>query len=175
MRWLIWLALTATSLNSAALAGDPPKNFKPVVVWTGTDSGQTKASVARCVSKDQWQATWKAHEHEGGEAGRLAPEVDFERYMVLAVFQGENVQNHGLFHFEVMDETDCLRVRYVTGYFQTAGHSDSEADKRRLETQSYAFLVLPKSSKAIVFEEAKDVRARTGWVEQGRIAADTRK
>jgi hypothetical protein len=175
MRRLFWFALVASSLNAAVMAGEPREKVKPIVVWTGTDSGQTTASVARCMSKEQWRATWKAHQNEGGDDGRAPPEVDFDGHMILAIFRGTGSQNYGLFDFEVLDESDCLRVRYITGYYQTGGLPDSEAERRKLDTQSYAFLVLPKTSKAIVFEEAKNIRTRSGWVERGRIAADERK
>jgi hypothetical protein len=171
MRGFTWLAVASFVLAPAAWSADPPTKLKPVVVWTGLDSAQAKPWVARCITEEQWRETWKAHGTENGGRARAFPEVDFGAYMVLAVFQGQGSQNYGLFDFEITDESDCLRVRYVTGYYQIGGIPESNADERRLDTQSYAFLVLPKSNKAIVFEEAKDVRTRTGWKERGRIAA----
>jgi hypothetical protein len=72
--------------------------------------------------------------------------------MVLALFQGDGSQNHGLIVVEILDEPDGLRLRYETAYYQTAGFSDSEADRRKLDTRSFAFVVIPRSDKAITFE-----------------------
>jgi hypothetical protein len=165
------VALTVSVLAVVgAVAGDSPRKVRPIVVWSGTDSGRSKPAYDRCRSAAEWAATWEAHTKEGGDAGREAPGVDFESYMVLGLFQGDGVQNRGLDVVEVIDEPDCLRVRYVTAYYQIIGLPDSEADKRRLETRSYALAVLPRSDKAVVLEEG-NVRTKSDWKERGRISA----
>jgi hypothetical protein len=178
MKWVIASCLAVALGCVLALAADPPRKVKPVVVWSGIDSGQSKPVFCRCRSADEWQATWKAHQHEGGDAGRAAPEVDFESFMVLALFQGDGSQNYGLVVVEIVDEADGLRVRYETGYYQIAGIPDSEADRRKLDTRSFAFIVIPRSDKAITFESG--TRQRTNlppgdWKQVGTVPAVGRK
>lgn len=152
MRLLIGALAVGLCYAASGPAGEPPAKIRPVVVWTGTDSSLSKPSFVRCRSADEWASTWDAHAKEGGDAGRAPPKVDFGSYMVFALFQGDGTQNRGLVVVEVLDEPDGLRVRYETAYYQTAGLSDSEADRRRLDTRSFAFVIIPRSDKAITFE-----------------------
>jgi hypothetical protein len=158
-------------------AADPPQKIKPIMVWSGIDSGCAKESFARSTSQDEWRKTWKLHSVEGGDAGRRTPDVDFDSYMVLSLFDGEGSQNHGVVLIEIINEANCLRVRYAVPLYQTGEIPDSEDAKLRLATRSYAFVILPRSDKTIIFEEGQPHREGGGevtykdWKEKGRSAA----
>jgi hypothetical protein len=160
-RFLVPVLLVVLPPSSEEL----PRKLKPVVVWTGTDSKQAKMSFARCCSQKDWEATW--HQHQSSEAkakGQGCPEVDFDSYMIVAIFNGKSFQKTGIEIVTVTEEKNCLRVRYKPLWFQVgfirpergSGPAKGETKTDAYETQSYAFVVLPKSQKAIVLEE--DVR-----------------
>ncbi len=142
-----------------ASAAELPRKLKPVVVWTGTDSKQAKMSFARYCSRKDWSATWHKHQSTDRKGNKQrCPEVDFDSHMVVAIFQGKSFQDTGIEVITVTDEKNCIRIRYKPMSFQVAYiEPPAKGETDSYETQSYAFLVLPKSQKAIVLEE--DVRS----------------
>jgi hypothetical protein len=160
---------------SSASADDFPRKIKPVVTWTGTDSKQAEELFARCSSPEDWRAIW--HKHCGGDknaAGLSCPKVDFDGYMVLALFHGSSSQNHGIKLIELIEKKSCLHVRYRPEWYQIGFFAGMpEVDWKKLDTQSFVFAVLPTSKKAIVLEE--DVQHLIGhppvWKERSKIAA----
>jgi len=158
-------------------AGDPPRKIKPVVVWTGKDSTLSKPAFSRCLSAAEWRKTWKAHAKEGGDIGPM-PNIDFDSFMVLALFEGNGHQNYGLRIFEILDEPDGLRVRHETAYYQIGGLPQSEADELKLQTRSYAFVVVPRSDKAVTFEHGRRTtsdKPPAKWERVGTVPAVERK
>jgi hypothetical protein len=108
MRWFIAVASIASVSGSIAFAADLRK-LKPVVAWTGTDSKQTGDSFARCCSPKDWYATWQAHRGRKGNAeDPTCPEVDFQSYMVIAVFR----KTSRISVSDIVEENHCVRVRY---------------------------------------------------------------
>lgn len=178
MRSLILVGLSLAIFGHPAPASDPPRKIKPALVWHGNDSGQARGSFACCRTRAEWQATWEAHQKEGGDAGRPAADVDFDSFMVVAIFHGDGSDNFGIDVDEVVDDAGCLRIRYRVLYYQTAfNFSESEAERLKRATRSFAVAVLPRSGKALVFEEAKhrpDDKTHI-WKERGRVAAVERK
>ncbi len=171
MRYLIVLAVTASLGPTSASAEETPRKLKPVITLTGTDSKQIKESFARCGSQMEWVDTW--HKHKGGDAEvdrRTCPVVDFESYIVVAIFHGKSSVNEGITVMAVTDETDCVRVRYRPSWFQTAFSSKPKS----YDTQSYAFVVLPKSPKVLVLEEdvRDNLREPPIWKERARLASE---
>ena len=172
MRWLTLVTVFLVVSSDNLIADETPKKIKPVVVWSGKDSGVAKETFNRCQSDKEWSATWDAHQNEGGQAGQPSPTIDFDSHMVIALFQGKGSQNWGLFIHEIQDERDRLRIRFITGYYQTASIPESETDRLKLQTQSYAIVVLPKCDKEVVFEEATDrdaERRPSKWKERGKL------
>src|SRR6516164_7607951 len=101
----LMMFLFAQSVASEEL----PRKIKPVMVWTGTDSKHAKESFARCCSRKDWQAAWHKHIGEDDKGLRqLCPEVDFDSFMVIAIFHGESYQNRGIGLVTVSEEKECL-------------------------------------------------------------------
>jgi hypothetical protein len=181
MRYLILFAALA-AFTEAFPADEPSqRKVKPVMVWAGTDGNEPKESFDRCSSQKEWEAVWHKHQGRDERANRLTGlKFDFDSYMVLAVFQGRSLKNFGVQVFSVLEEKDCLRVQFrpptwQTGFNLGAGDSDKkkENDEMKYDAQSFALIVLPKSRKAIVFDE--DVRglidAPPVWKERAKLAA----
>ncbi len=187
MRWFVILGIVTIPAAPAVLGADLPRKVRPVVVWTGTDSKQSKESFARCTSPKEWQATWKAHtDRLGGADEPACPQVDFDSYTVIAIFR----KRSRLRISEVVEEQDCVRVRYQPWGDQIAfipGPKGSsvkvlesgrgEIDLNKPYLLSFAFIVLPKGAKAIILEE--DVQSVIGdppvWKECAKFPATVEK
>jgi hypothetical protein len=181
MRCLILFGALA-AFAVASLAAEPaPRKIKPVMVWAGTDNNEPKESFDRCSSQKEWEAVWDKHQGRDDEVNELTrPKIDFDSYMVIAIFQGESLKNLGVQVFSVLEEKDCLRVQFrpptwQTGFSLEEDGSDKKkgSDEMKYDAQSFAFTVLPKSRKAIVFDE--DVQDLIGeppiWKERVKLSA----
>jgi hypothetical protein len=174
MRYPFFFLVSAFLSAAPVSAEELPRKIKPVMVWTGTESKQTKESFARCCSQKDWEASWHKHKGRDEKTDRgTCPEVDFDSYMVIVIFHGESYQNHGIDIKSVTEEKGCVRVRYRPSWYQVASVPGQAEDFKALETQTYAFVVLPRSEKAIVMEE--DVRNLIPdppvWKERAKLAA----
>jgi hypothetical protein len=141
-------------LSVACSAEETPRKLKPVMVWTGTDSKQAKESFTRCCSQKDWEVSW--HKHQGGDGQanhRTCPEIDFDSYMVIVIFHGKSSQNIGINIVDVFEDKESFHVRYKPLWYQIGILLGANLDQKQLDTQSYVFIVLPKSQKAIVLEE----------------------
>jgi hypothetical protein len=178
MRRIVLLGVAAACVATPAVAADLPRKVKPVMFWTGGNSKQSKESFARCSTQKDWEAIWeKHHEWEKYVGDRSCPDVDFDSYMIVAIFVGKG-RDMGVRFYEVVEEKDCLRVRYKPIEYQTGfnpNETDAEREKREREseTQSYAFVVLPRSTKCVVLEENAQttIDAPPVWRERTRFAA----
>jgi hypothetical protein len=177
-------ALAAFAEASSAV--EPlPRKVKPVMVWAGTDGNEAKESFDRCSSQKEWETVWYKHKGRDEEVHRLTrPEFDFDSYMVIAVFQGGSLKNYGVDVHSILEETDCIRVQYRPPLWQTGFSLDEEGvdnkqgnDEMKYDAQSFAFIVLPKSQKAIVFDQ--DVQdlldAPPIWKERTKLSAMDKK
>jgi hypothetical protein len=162
MQYQVRLLIPVLLVVAPTWAEELPRKVKPVLVWTGTDSKQAKMSFARCCSQKDWETTWHEHQSEAKAKSQSCPQGDFDSYMVVAIFHGKSFQNTGIEIVAVTEEKNCVRVRYRPLWYQVAfvrpaTKGEVKSDEwLRSETQSYAFVVLPRSEKAIVLEE--DVR-----------------
>jgi hypothetical protein len=77
-------------------------------------------------------------------------------------------KNFGVDVHSILEETDCIRVQYRSPSWQTRFDIEQKYD-----AQSFAFIVLPKSQKTIVFDE--DVQHLLGespiWEERAKLPA----
>ena len=187
MRWFIVFGSMAIAGGSIGSAAALPRKVKPVVVWTGTDSKQGKDSANLCCSLKDWQATWNGHcGHQKDADSSTCPEVDFDSYMVVVVFR----KTSRIRVSEIVKEKECVRVRYQPWGNQIIFVPDpdkntvkvvelgrGEIDLDKTYTPSFAFVVLPKTDKAVVLEE--DVQNIIGkppvWKERARFPAPVEK
>ncbi len=175
MRILAVIFITISSLCTETVVDPAGAELRPVMVWSDVDSKITEESF-RCIrSPEEWGKLWKAHK-VGADADKvypLCPVVDFEAYMIVALFRGKSIARE-LAIESVRDEKDALRVRYrphAVSIFIT-----EKTNPRAFDTQSYAFAVLPKSKKTIIIEEKMPgARPPTAdppvWRERARIEA----
>jgi hypothetical protein len=70
--------------------------------------------------------------------------------MVVAVFQGNDVNSAGLKAVAILEEKDRLVLRFQNKSYQTMGYGQVDEGER---VTVYGFFVLPRSSKTVVLEE----------------------
>lgn len=152
MRWAVAMLLVALAAGRAR-AYDPAeaaREFKsefegepPAVPvqggWQGQDSRVVQEDIERVLDAAGWKALWQRH-----APGTPAPEVDFKKAMVVAVFWGE-LKNDGRW----------ARLRSVT---ESPGNSfiDIVLDLYlagdlipKKTVRPYLFVVLPRSASAV--------------------------
>jgi len=123
----------------------------PVVVVSGVDSHITKQAYRIADDEESFSTIYR--EHLGLKKGDFFQKqhlnVDFSRYMVVAVFQGEEYNNRGI---EVLDvvgtDSNCI-IQYRPLWYQTEARFDLAS--------SFAFVVIPKTRKPIQIDQ--DIRS----------------
>ena len=148
--------LPETKISFAAMPIE--KAAKPCVVISGTDSHVKKPRYLRITSSEEWAKVWK--EHKGEETDIF---IDFDKFMVIAVFQGETWNNTGLRFDSMAEEGSLIRFKYLNSGYQTVGGADA--------VTVYGFFVVPRSKKSVVLFEGT-VTMQDGiirWDEMGTI------
>jgi hypothetical protein len=131
--------------------------LKPCVVITGANSHITERRYCRITSADDWAQVWQEHRGEK-PTGQYdlyydpltLPSIDFDRYMVIAIFQGNGWNSAGLRFISISEENGRMIFRFRDKRYQTGG---SGADGGRKKATAYGFFVVPRSTKPIVLEE----------------------
>ncbi len=137
-----------------ATAAEKPveRQIKPCVAITGADSHVTIPRYHRITSAEVWTHIWQEHkgekpteEYDFYEDPLALPMIDFDDYMVIAVFQGEGWNSKGLSVVSISEEDKRIVLRYDNKSYQTVGGGNKVA--------AYGFFVLPRSAKPVVVEE----------------------
>lgn len=137
------------------------RKMTPCVVISGPDSHIKTPQYHRITSYDLWTRIWQKHkgrklaDRDDQYANSLTmPLIDFDNYMVIAIFQGKSVNSLGLYAVSISEEDDRIVFRYDDSSYQTfhVAGSGKGAD----EVTVYGFFVLRRSEKPVVLEE--DVR-----------------
>lgn len=164
----------AAAASTAARSGGGleviPAELRPCVWWSGPDSSLAERQFLLIGDRDGWVETWARHTGRAparDHLGRaLAPEIDFERWMVLAVFQGSKRNSSGVILAAIEARENALVIRFDESTYQTAG-----PDGGAVEVQPFGLFVLPRSSVAVVVEE--DIQNLKGqppkWQERARF------
>lgn len=168
--WIVGMVAGLVAFD--VVAGEAPTTQgTPLALLSGADSKVSEASYRRVTSADQWRRVWLDHLGLSDDTiyGPLF-EVDFQRCMVLAVFRGKMV-NVASERVDSVTQTErAIVVRIDDIGYQTFGF-DNEGGAEHVTP--YAFIVLPKSGKQIVFEN--NVQGQKGqppvWKELARIEA----
>jgi len=156
MKKTVGLLAVATVCVTVGLAA-AEDNPRPLVTLTGTDSHVTACSYHRVASEDEWIKIWQWHkgEKESKDYDLFynplgLPSIDFEKCMVITVFQGSGVNSAGLKVVALLEERDRIVLRFEDKRYQTMVYGPrDEGDKVTV----YGFFVLPRSSKKVVLEE----------------------
>jgi hypothetical protein len=154
-----WATVIAVLLlpNVAASADAAKEAMHPFVTLTGPDSRVKERSYHRATSEAEWITIWQRHkgEKEAKDYNLFynplgLPSIDFEKCMVIAVFQGSGVNSAGLKAVAVLDQKDRIVLRFQDKSYQTAVYGPRDEGER---VTVYGFFVLPRSSKPVVLEE----------------------
>jgi hypothetical protein len=127
----------------------------PCVALTGTRSHVSERGYRRITSVKDWVTLWQKHKgQKDGEQYDLyfdpleIPVIDFDRYMVIAVFQGNGSNSAGLNAVSVLEEQERIVLRFDDKTYQTIG-----PDGGGKQVTVYGFFVFPRSSKPVTLEE----------------------
>jgi len=119
----------------------------PVAVVSGVDSHVTKQAYRIADDEESFSTIYR--EHLGLKKGDYFQtqhlNVDFSRYMVVAVFQGDDYNNRGIKVIDVVSNDRNCVIQYRPFWYQTEGTVDLAS--------SYAFVVIPKTRKPIQIDE----------------------
>jgi hypothetical protein len=157
--------------------------IKPLLTMHGGHSKITKQRILRITSKEEWEALWLEH-RTGNKDRRDTPtgfdyvDVDFERFMVIAVFW-PNRDNCGGFTADSISEGDTrITIRLDDHGYQTAvifSNENPDGGLTSLHTDygPWGVLILPKSEKEIILEldERDHIRDPAAWKRWKTIAA----
>lgn len=149
---------------------------KPLAAYSGNDSHVPKPLYERITYSTAWEEIWAKHLGTSkDDAYRPLFEIDFDNYMVVAIFRGKQIQIRQLEIDSVTEwKSDFTVIRFnELGYSIGATGKMPESEYK----YPYAFVVIPKSNKTIILEEG--VRQYKGdppkWTEVIRLESDGRK
>ena len=134
-------------------AEDKPtgKTIKPCVMITGNHSHVDKPRYLRITSADEWTRVWEEHKGPNTPADCDLLSVDFDGYMVIAIFQGNGVNSFGLGAVSITEEDKRIVLRYKKTGYQTGSVDGGDGGAEKVTV--YGFFVLPRSPKPVVLEE----------------------
>lgn len=170
MRLLLATVVALPAMLSSFIAG--PEGMPAVMTLTGEMSEVREGSVERITDAKRWEAVWDLHRGDAKGmydwAGR--PEIDFERYMVLAIFAGERTNHSGWSVESWRDAGGHILVRYDARTFQTASFDGPD---HGVATRAYGFFILPRSARPMRLEENVQglIRGEPIWKESHRFPA----
>ena len=161
------------------------------VTWRGAHSRIAERCQYRITSEKEWVDLWLRHvgykpegeQYEVWSNPADVPRVDFDEYMIVAIFSGRSVNCDGMEAVSVMEETECLRFRFRGMFYQTfkihgeghflssAANSEAALFDGPVHTTPYAMLVVPRSTKPLVLEEnvQSQIGAPPAWKERQRF------
>jgi hypothetical protein len=140
--WLIALGLPA------ARAEENARLHRPLVSLCGSQSKIVEAQFHRVEAAPAWKSVWLEHltgskKEPKGFVEMPAVEVDFERCMVVAVFEGKYFETQ--LRVVSLTESDRQIVLRLTGWFTPSTPFSKDA-------QPWGVFVLPKSPKVVVIQ-----------------------
>jgi hypothetical protein len=131
------------------------QSSRPFATLTGADSRVKERSYHLVKSEKDWIKIWQRHKgaKESDDYDRFynplgLPEVNFDKCMVIAAFQGSGWNSAGLSTTAINEEKNRIVFRFISKDYQTAG---PDGGGRRVTV--YGFFVLPRSGKTVVVEE----------------------
>lgn len=147
----------AEEQNSAAGAKGDQKAARPLVILTGTDSQIKEQHCYLIRSEKEWVKIWFRHKgiKEPESYDRYynplsLPEINFDKCVVLAIFQGNGWNSAGLKVVDLLESKDRILLRFDEKSYQTMG-SDLAGGANKVTV--YGFFVMPRSDKTLIIEE----------------------
>ena len=152
--------LTCISLSANDNEGGQ-KTIKPIVTLSGDDSRVTERSYHRICTMDKWAKIWQKHtgqdkviykntddEYDQFYDPLDLPMVDFEHYMVIAIFEGTSGNNAGMNVDSISEKDDEIILRFTDKPYGTAGPKGGGKT-----VNAFGFFVIPRAKKPLVLEE----------------------
>jgi hypothetical protein len=145
---------------SLALAREPGKvvgtRLRPVVWWTGADSEVRIAKVTLIDNQEQFATVWDSH-RKPSTSGSVdlamhCPEVDFNKFQVLAIFDGARGAI-GLPIDSIGETAEKVTVRVLPTTVQVARVEGTGA--KFPIGRSYCFVVIDRTTKTIDVQRGK--------------------
>ncbi len=134
---------------------DPDVKRKPsasdvqfTTIEKGTKSGIKSAERVTVTEDEEWLTLWRRHK-AGNLEGGTTPKIDFERYMVIAIFQGEGSEEGGLVEIERIKLLPDKMVVYIAQSDANGGPNPQEG--ARSTTSAYHIVKVTKNSLPVVF------------------------
>jgi hypothetical protein len=148
----------------------------PVVAWAGANSGIDEPHYAVASNLQEWAQIWTRHigdRTDRDARGRpIFPEIDWDRFAVLAVFMGPMNRTNSVTLVSVTDAPDgsLTIARFDRKSFQTATLG-SEVNTGPTVTPFGIFVVPRPAGAEIVFElNTQNIIGRPSvWTEKARL------
>lgn len=172
------LALSTMFVPPRAAAQDPagPASLAPLVTWSGPDSTIKEATFQRVIDDAAWLKLWEKHTGRAAQRDNIGrpfiPKINFERCMVVAIFQGARVNCNGVVVESVIVAPDRIVFRFdVSGYQTAAAFDDRSGRGGAVDSTPFGIFVMPRSSKSLVIEEnVQDLKDHPPqWKERARF------
>ncbi len=147
--------LLTVSTSTVAFAAEPPptdERIQPVIRWTGPQSKISENRFVRVRDPQQWKQVWLEHlgksENQAFNDSDVQYHIDFDRYEVLALFQGNGWNSRGIRFLEISESAEEIRIRFEDISYQTSGINGGGVN-----VSAYAFVVFPRTAKSFRIEE----------------------
>jgi hypothetical protein len=121
---------------------------KVLVAISGTDSHVVTPSCKLITNSADWARVWS--DHLGTTVDdyyRPLMEVDFDHCMLVALFRGEERHIRRIEIEAQVETADAIVIR-----FGELGYQTMDSDKEGPLQRAYAFVIIPKTEKAIIVE-----------------------
>lgn len=146
----------------------------PCVTLSGAETRVEKTSYLRITRLDDWVKLWRKHKGDRSEGeyhlyyDELGlPLVDFDRYMVIAVFEDTQVCAYGFRVESVSEWSDEIRIHIhrkgpSIGFAKPFPNEPanepecSACEAQESVPQAYGFFVIPASKKRIILEHREE-------------------
>jgi len=154
------LSVLLTSAPRAMGATPDERPITPCVIITGADSQVQEPRYLRITDLEDWAKLWMEHkgerrfqEYDWFYDPLTLPWVDFEHYMVIAVFLGSRTNIARLSLGSMTEDDSEIVLRYEKKSYQTIVRAPQTFASSGVKSNVFGFFVVPVSSKQIRIEE----------------------
>ena len=122
---------------------------KPLITLHGRKSKIKKPKLVRITTAEDWRALWLEHQTGSAKPADVpedleSADLDFEKVMVIAVFEGEGINCRGYSSHSVNVIEGRIRVRVSAHDYQSMLDTP--------DTHAWGILVFPRSNKEVVLD-----------------------
>src|SRR3990167_650293 len=118
---MVFVLLGGCSSNGAKQdeAKESAGNINIQQQWSGAHSDITKVECHLIKTKEEWGKVWQLH-----NSNEQAPEIDFSRQMIVAIFQGHELNSKGVIVSSVSNDSNGVLMRFDESTYQSAYPGD---------------------------------------------------